>query len=195
MQATTVMTGYPVDVSYSGNGSGSRLSIFFRSLLLIPVAIVQAILSYAYGFTSFLAWFAILFTGRYPESLYNFGVSYMRLSADITAYFFLLTGEYPPFWGSGAKAESYPIQLTMTYPQRSSRLLLLVRWLLVIPHYVVLSLAGMLGMLMLVVAWVVALVTGDLIFRGYFEGLVRYAFRVNAYIYLMTDRYPPFSWS
>lgn len=195
MQATTVMAGYPVEVRFSEDSPGSRLSVFFRFLMAIPVLIVQSILSYAYGLTSFLAWFAILFTGRYPRGLYTFGENYLRMSADVSGYVLLLTDKYPPFYGSGQAADGYPVQLRIAYPEHSSRLLIFFRWLLAIPHFILLGVAVTVGFVLAFVAWVVVLITGQLPggFRRFFEWLIRYTYRVNGYVYMMTDAYPPFS--
>lgn len=74
-----------------------RVSVGFRIFLLIPHAIVLLFIGIAWFFTAVIGWFAILFTGSYPEGLYNFAIGYMRWSMRVSAYALLMRDEYPPF--------------------------------------------------------------------------------------------------
>lgn len=74
-----------------------RASVAFRIFLIIPQLIAIWVIGIAWGFTSIIAWFSILFTGRFPESLYDFGVGALRWSTRVEAYGLLLRDEYPPF--------------------------------------------------------------------------------------------------
>lgn len=74
-----------------------RLTVAFRPILAIPQLVAVWALGVAWGITSIIAWFAILFTGRYPEALYRFGVNVLRWSVRVEAYLLLLRDEYPPF--------------------------------------------------------------------------------------------------
>jgi hypothetical protein len=87
----------PVSLSVDVPARTSRLSTFFRFLLVIPQLIVFAFVALAWYLTTLLAWFAILFTGRYPRGLFNFGAGVMRWSARLDAYRYYLIDEYPPF--------------------------------------------------------------------------------------------------
>ncbi len=75
----------------------NRWSVGLRLIYVIPQAIVLLFLGIAWGVTVILAWFAILFTGRYPGGLYTFGVGYLRWSLRVEAYMLLMRDEYPPF--------------------------------------------------------------------------------------------------
>jgi hypothetical protein len=75
----------------------NRLTVFFRLFMLIPHFIVLFFLGIAWWVTAIIAWFAILFTGSYPEGLYNFAVGYLRWSMRVEAYGYLMRDEYPPF--------------------------------------------------------------------------------------------------
>ncbi len=75
----------------------SRLTTFFRFLLILPHAIALIFVSLAWYLTTIVAWFAILFTGRYPKGLFNFGTGVLRWSARYDAYRFFLVDKYPPF--------------------------------------------------------------------------------------------------
>lgn len=81
----------------SADAERNRLSVAFRILLVIPHLIVLVFLGVAWGITSILAWFAILFTGRFPEGLYRFGVGVLQWNIRVEAYVLLLHDDYPPF--------------------------------------------------------------------------------------------------
>ncbi len=96
---------------------------------------------------------------------------------------------------SGPPAPPYPAALEISYPQELNRWLPLVKWLLAIPHYIVLSFLGLAAFFVLVYAWFVTIFTGHWP-RGAFDfvvGVLRWSYRVSAYVLLMTDAYPPFS--
>ena len=89
--------GYPVDVVIAPPQKQSRLTIFFRGLLIIPHFIVLYVLFIAAFFVYVIAWFAVLFTGKWPVGLRNFAVGLQRWSTRLSAYMILLTDKYPPF--------------------------------------------------------------------------------------------------
>ena len=89
---------YPVDFGVAGfPETRDRLSVGLRLIYAIPQLIVLFFLGIAWAVTVIIGWFAILFTGRYPEGLYTFGVGYMRWSLRVEAYLLLMRDEYPPF--------------------------------------------------------------------------------------------------
>jgi hypothetical protein len=89
---------YPVQVEiFKPTGPRNRLMIAFRIFLLVPHFILLWFLSVLWFVTSVVAWFAILFTGRFPDSLYDYGVAVLRWSVRVEAYLLLLHDEYPPF--------------------------------------------------------------------------------------------------
>ncbi|MGH2531022.1 MAG: DUF4389 domain-containing protein [Thermomicrobiales bacterium] len=168
----------------------SRLLIFVKWLLVIPHIVVLYFLQLGLNIVTFIAWFGILFTGNYPRGLFEFAVMTMRWQARVTAYISLLRDEYPPF-GDG----QYPVQYELAYPPRLSRLLIFVKWLLIIPHLVVLFFLGIAAFVAFVVAWFAILITGRYP-RGLFDfvvGVQRWSGRVMIYYYLLTDAYPPFT--
>lgn len=168
----------------------SRLLIFIKWLLIIPHAIVVALLAIGLYITTFIAWFAILITGNYPRGMWDFAMMVMRWVARINAYVYLQRDEYPPFGDS-----PYPVRFEMEYPPHLSRLLIFVKWLLLIPHLVVLYILGIAISFVLFLSWFAILFTGRYP-RGMFDfvtGFYRWSYRVYAYALLLTDAYPPFS--
>lgn len=208
-------TTYPVHVDAELDARLSRWLWLVKWLLVLPHYVVLVFLWIAFAVLSVVAFFAILFTGRYPHSIFEFNVGVLRWSWRVAYYAYgaLGTDRYPPF--SLHDAPDYPAHLEVEYPEHLSRGLVLVKWwLLAIPHYIVVGLLvggagyaveagdartaawgfGLIGILVLV-AGVVLLFTG-VYPRQLFDlvlGLNRWVLRVAGYAGLMTDRYPPFS--
>jgi len=192
---TATASSYPLrfDVEYPDRLS--RWKIFVKWLLAIPHFLILYALGAVAYVMIFIAWFAILFTGRYPEGLFKFVVGVYRWNANVGAYTSLLRDEYPPFT---MEAGRYPVTFEVDYPERLSRLLIFVKWLLVIPNVIVLMVLALAYYVTLIIAWFAILFTGRYP-RGLFGfgvGVQRWSLRVSAYaFYLFTDKYPPFSLS
>ncbi|GAB4097870.1 hypothetical protein GCM10028789_00320 [Sinomonas halotolerans] len=197
----------------------SRGLWLIKWLMVVPHAVVLALLWPALVVTTVAAGLAILVTGRYPRSLFSFAVGVLRWTWRVGFYSYaaLGTDRYPPFTLASAP---YPADLDVAYPERLSRGLVLVKWwLLALPHLlVVAALTGsagsrgagvwweaedrawggsggfsLLGLLVLVAA-VILLFSGSYR-RGLFDfvvGINRWAYRVGAYVLLLRDEYPPF---
>jgi uncharacterized protein DUF4389 len=198
----------------------SRWLWIVKWLLAIPHFVVLVFLWIAVAVLWIVAFFAILFTGRYPKGIFDFNVGVLRWSWRVAFYATGALGSdrYPPF--SLSADADYPATLDVAYPEQLSRGLVLVKWwLLAIPHYVIVAIigsgfwigvfrfngdrwspggwgtwgGGLLGILVLI-AGVRLLFTGryprDMF--GLIVGLNRWVFRVAGYVLLMTDAYPPF---
>jgi hypothetical protein len=184
---------YPVTFEVDYVERRNRLSAFFRLLLVIPVAIWLYILGIVAYVAIVIAWFAIVITGRYPRGLYDFVAGVTRMVARVTAYAALLTDAYPPF-GLGPDP-SYPVRMEFDGPlEHYSRLKTLFRVLLAIPIVILRYVINLLLEVGAFAAWVVIVITGKLP-RGLFDLMVlanSYTARSDAYLFLLTETYPPF---
>jgi hypothetical protein len=99
---------YPVELNMEYPQKLSRLTTFFRIFMIIPHAIVLYFIMIAFGVTEFIAWWAIMFTGKFPASLFNFGLWCMRWSTRVSAYMYLFTDKYPPFSGEASTIAATP---------------------------------------------------------------------------------------
>jgi hypothetical protein len=207
----------PVQLRATLDPDVSRWQWLVKWFLAIPHWIVLAFLWLAFVVLTVVAWFAILFTGRYPRGIFDFNVGVLRWSWRVSYYATtggIGTDRYPPFTLREQPGDL--ARLDVEYPPRLSRPMVLVKWFLAIPHLIIVALVaggsvrwlaaegdrvwfdptgggGLLGILVLV-AGVVLLVSGRYP-ESLFElivGLNRWVYRVIAYVALMTDRYPPF---
>jgi hypothetical protein len=204
---------YPVqlDVDYPDRDL-NRLTTFFRIFMVIPIAIVLATVSggtqsYTGGAgsnttTVVVAAGGLLFAGpllmilfreKYPRWWFDWNLELTRFSGRVTLYAALLDDVYP------STDEQQSLHLDIAYPEVPedlNRWLPLVKWLLAIPHYIVLFFLGIAAFVSVVIAWFAILFTGRYP-RGLFDfvvGVGRWGVRVSAYAFLLTtDRYPPFS--
>jgi hypothetical protein len=183
---------YPVTFEADYIERRSRLSTFFRLLLIIPLAIVL----YVYGILAVIviviAWFAIVITGHYPKALYDFVAGFTRFQTRTTCYGALMCDAYPPFGGSDKS--DYPIRMHFTALDRYSRLKTLFRIILAIPIVILRYVMGVLLEIGAFAAWIVIVITGKMP-RGLHDLMVlanSYTARSDAYLYLLSETYPPF---
>jgi len=190
--AQATAASYPVTFDVEYPQELSRWLIFVKWLLAVPHLIILYALNLAAGVVTFIAWFAILFTKRYPPDLFKFVVNVNRWSANVFAYAFLLRDDYPPFsWEPG----QYPLMYDVEYPEELSRWLIFVKWLLAIPHIIILYFLYLAAFIALTIAWFAILFTKrfpESLFK-FLVGVTRWQYRVTAYANLLRDEYPPFS--
>lgn len=194
----------------------NRLTTFFRFFLAIPHIILvggPASLATTWGWHSedgmsmgfgasgllgavacivaVISWFAILFTAVHPDGLWKLAAFYLRWRIRVLAYLALLRDEYPPF-GDG----DYPVELALTAPPAPrDRLTVAFRILLAIPHLFVLGLLSIVWAFTTAIAWVVIVITGRYpeTLYGFAIGMVAWSARVDSYVLLLRDEYPPFT--
>ena len=210
---TSDLTGraaYParLDVEYPEEGL-SRLTTFFRAIWAIPIVALLAALTGGgpryqdFGDTALIVassggllfapvLLTILFRRKYPRWWFDWHLELARFSTRVWAYLLLMRDEYP------STDEEQAVRLDLDYPDAErdlNRWLPLIKWLLAIPHFAILTALGAIAMVLIVVAWFAILFTGRYP-RGIFNfalGVSRWWLRVEAYaLLLITDRYPPF---
>ena len=201
--------GYPVTVDVDYQDGLSRLSTFFRIILLIPLAIFVAIISSGVsgefadagrdgaGFTLgtlgslVLAHWIVIFLRRRPVRwLFDVIVHIERFATRAYAYFFLLTDKYPPFEGDWVVR--YEVQVSETLSRWK---LLFWKVITAIPHILILIVLWFVVVVVVIIAWFAILFTGRFPrgLHGLVVGWVRWQARVTAYVFSLTDAYPPFS--
>lgn len=201
---------YPASLEIDYPQKLDRVSSFFRILWAIPIIVVLSALDGSnvmyetgrqvsinggsvamglFGATALL----ILFRQRYPRWWFDFALEFRRFSARVGAYVCLLTDQYP------STVEKQSVHLDIVYPdvkQDLNRWLPLVKWLLALPHFIVLMILSLGSFVAVVIAWFAILFTSRYP-RGLFDyvvGVNRWSLRVAAYAFLLTtDKYPPFS--
>jgi hypothetical protein len=196
-----------LDVDYSE--TLDRVTTAFRIILIIPIAIVAALLAGGFrgdfsgtgdgqtaavgGAGLFLPTLLLLvFRRKYPRWWFDFSRELARFSARVGSYLFLLTDQYP----STTDEQAAKVEIDYPEAEQLNRWLPLVKWLLAIPHYIVLLFLGIGVIVVTIIAWFAILFTGSYP-RGMFNfvvGVFRWGLRVQAYAFLLvTDKYPPFS--
>ena len=202
---------YPARLDVDYPEELDRTTTLLRIIWIIPIVIIAGLIGGGGGFLdtstdvvqtsgggvaaglTLATALMILFRQRYPRWWFDFAREVTRFSARVTAYMALLTDKYP------STVEEQSVHIEIDYPdveQDLNRWLPLVKWLLAIPHYIVLIVLGVLAIFAVIIAWFAILFTGRYP-QGLFTfvvGVGRWGLRVQAYAFLLvTDRYPPFS--
>jgi hypothetical protein len=202
---------YPAKLSIDYPVRCDRLTTFFRLIVIIPIAIILWMLADHCGTESDCRdWYhiftgvgfvfgptvlMILFRKKYPRWWYDWNIALLKFETRVSSYFALLTHEYP------STDEEQAVHIEIPYPDVEKDLLRglpLIKWLLVLPHVIVLAFLGIAAIVCVIIAWFAILINGTFP-RELFDfvvGVMRWSMRVTAYsVLLTTDKYPPFSLS
>ena len=209
---------YPAQLQIDEQERLGRASTIFRIILIIPIALLLNFLvsggesttvvvnrsgdvvsqatswgSGIIGTLFFVTLLMILFRKRYPRWWFDFNLALHRFITRVLAYLFLLTDKYP------STEDEQNVHLDLRYPDAQTELMRgmpLVKWLLAIPHYVVLFFLWIAAYVVIVLSWFAIIFTGRYP-KAFFEfvvGVMRWSWRVQSYAFILaTDKYPPFS--
>ncbi|MCB0869657.1 MAG: DUF4389 domain-containing protein [Solirubrobacterales bacterium] len=193
-ETAVVAGGYPVDVDAQLLPEYSRFMPLIKWLILLPHYVVLFFLGIGAMFVAFIAFFATLFTARYPEGMWNYMYGVHRWAMRVMAYHMLITDKYPPFTLEETPDDT--IQLVAEYPERVSRWRPFFAWLLVLPYAIVASLIFMVAQICSIFAFFTIIFTKK-IPDGLFN-VIRNGFtwnlRAGFYSYWLSTEYPPFEW-
>jgi hypothetical protein len=204
---TETATAYPANLTIEYPEQSDRATVFFRLLLVIPIAIVLVLLA-GHAFNRYdgeTRWdyshlglvvaptlLMILFRKKYPRWWFDWNLALTRFGARVVSYLLLLRDEYP------STDEEQSVHVAVPYPDAERDLMRgmpLVKWLLAIPHVFCLALLWPVVLACTLIGWVAILVSGHYP-RDVYDfvvGVMRWSLRVEAYALLLTtDRYPPF---
>ena len=180
---------YPLQYSVDyPEGPRNRLTALVRPILAIPIIIISIFAAWQVIVPTF---FMILFRNKYPRWWFDWNLEVMRFVSRVNSYVLLLRDEYP------ATDDEQAIHLDMSYPDEGdiNRFMPIVKWILAIPHYIVLYVLSLIVLVLSFIAWLSILIVGRYP-RGMFDftvGVMRWSNRVTAYAFVLTtDRYPPF---
>jgi len=190
--AAAAEASHPIRLIVNDDLKRSRLTVFFRLILVIPHFIWITLWAIAAVFAVVIAWFVMIFAGRLPDGLHAFIAQFMRYSTHVTAYFYLVADPFPGFGGAEG---SYPIDLHVDPPTQQGRLGAAFRIILAIPALILASVLSYLLEILAFVGWFYALFTGRMArgLRDLSAYCLRYSIQTYSYVALLTNRYPSLS--
>lgn len=194
-----IAPGYPATLEVDHPERITNWKPLVQWLLAFPHYLVLRGLEYLSGAVAVISWFAIVFTGRLPEGLASAQHLYIRYVNRTVAYAAFLREEYPPFVYDTVAPEpgNYPPVRNGFAPELEDRNRVTVgfRLILAIPQLIVVAILGIAAIVVLLIAFFAVLFTGHWPegLRTFIVGYMRWVTRVEAYVGLLTDRYPPFS--
>jgi len=188
---------YPVTVDFQSDAPVKRWSPLVNWLLAIPHFVVLIGLIIVWYFVVLISLFTILFTKQIPDGLYNFAVMVLRYQWRVTSYAVFLRSDYPPFEFPAQAMDpgNDPAVLSVARPTEYQRFMPLIKWLLAIPHFIVLYFLGIAAGVVVLIGFFAVLFTGKWPdgLRTFLIGYYRWSYRVTGYATLLVDEYPPFS--
>jgi hypothetical protein len=166
----------------------NRLTTFFRLILLVPLYLVNYLYAIGAYIVAFIAWWAILFTGRYPEGLYRFAAGYLRYSTRMISYAMLAVDVYPPF--SGEPQPAYPAHVEVPDRlERYSRLKTFFRMIYIIPAYLVVAVLGIGLYFATLVSWFTIVIAARDPFSSFKQFAIGWVLKFAALFLLVVETY------
>jgi Domain of unknown function (DUF4389) len=183
---------HPIGLVVDDDLHRTRVTVFFRFLLVIPQLIWLYFFGIVAGLALVIAWFAALFTGRVPDGLHEFLARYQRLTTHVAAYTFLIADPWPPFGGSPG---TYPVDLRVDDAAPQSRLTVFFRGLLAIPALVLAYVFRIVNTLIAFLGWFYCLIFGRMHegMRDLSAWMLQFEMQTYGYLFLLTGRYPSFA--
>lgn len=170
----------------------SRLTVFFRLLLLIPHLAWQYVWGFVIMALVIVNWFAVLIRGRTPEDMHHLLARALRYRTHVLSYMLLVSNPYPTFFG---RLGSHPVDLEIDGPDQQRRVVTFFRLILAIPAFVVAYVFLLVMMFVAFIGWFIALVIGRMPkgMRDLSAYCLRYEAQTYGYLMILTDKYPSFS--
>jgi hypothetical protein len=191
-QAPEPPQSHPVRLIVNDDCKRSRLTVFFRLLLLIPHLVWMYFWSSAVAICMIVNWFAVLIKGQSPEDLHHFLVRALRYRTHVTSYAALVSNPYPTFFG---RPGSHPVDLEVDGPSRQPRLVTFFRLIVALPALVVAYVFYIVMFVIALVGWFICIVLGRMPkgMRDVSAYCLRYETQTTAYLLVLTSRYPSFA--
>jgi hypothetical protein len=191
-ETAAIADRHPIGLVVDDDLHRTRLTVFFRFLLVIPQLIWLYFFGIVAGLALVIAWFAALFTGRVPDGLHDFLARYQRLTTHVAAYTFLIADPWPPFGGSPG---TYPVDLRVDEAAPQSRLTVFFRGLLAIPALVLAYVFRIVNTLIAFLGWFYCLIFGRMHegMRDLSAWMLQFELQTYGYLFLLTGRYPSFA--
>jgi hypothetical protein len=188
---------YPTQLEFHNGYRIARWRPLAQWLLAIPQLAIASALNSLRNVLTLISFFTVLFTGRIPRPIFDAIAMVYRYEWRAVSYALFLHDDYPPFdFTVGADDDRVEPHTTLSiaYPEKLNRWKPLYKWLIAIPHYLVIVVLAVACVVAFFVGFFAVLITGEYphAFRDFIVNAYRYAIRVQAYVGLLTDEYPPF---
>ncbi len=208
MATTADEQAYDVQVEFTVPAEHNRLWAIpvlggaVKLIILIPHLLILSVLGAVAELLALVTWIPVLFGGHYPSWGYDVIGGTLRWSANVNAYLYGLTDRYPPFrLGQAAEGEEpYDVDVDFNVPEEHNRLWALpvigivIKLIILIPHLILLYVLAIVATVLALITWIPVLLNGHYPSWGYeiIGGYLRWSTRLNAYLFGLTDQYPPF---
>jgi hypothetical protein len=189
MTSTAYPAPHPIELTVGGDLTRSRLTVFFRGILVIPHLLLLYLWGVVAVLTSLVAWIVALFIGRLPDPLHRFQAAYVRYGARVVAYWWLIADPFPPFSGSQGRGV---VDVIVEPARRQSRWGIFFRTILVLPASLLIEVFRLVNTVIAFLGWFYCMFTGRMEpgMQKLNALLLRYEVQAAGYVFLLTSRYP-----